>query len=312
MKFVVNPVVCRYERIPNNYYTKKKRVCFTRTRFFGTVLSLPVAGHGPRAVSARSSVAGRPHSGRFRQARKKNVRGIRTVAFHKASCAIARTVCRQLRRPSVAGSALLSVPGTLRVSRPLRCPAFGTASGPTYLSVRSGFSRLFCFYTSLSFLLRSDTASGMTFFRRRPRSFRFVLLPCFLILSCRAFRHSVRHDILSSASSGLFRSFCFRASLSFLQRSGAVPDIERMVPQGVPNVGGKYPPVIMAVQLQSSVLTAISARLLFRPRYSRPRHGSYRCACGEAKKGRRRCRAPRRFRGRASGCRSPCCILPVP
>ena len=251
----------------------------------------------------------------------------------------------------------------------------GVTSGPTYLSVRSGFSRLFCFYTSLSFLPRSGaasgmtffrrrprsfpfvllprflifpvalrhclrhdilssaspvfsvrfasvlsysflprsgTASGMTFFRRRPRSFRFVLLPCFLILSCRAFRHSVRHDILSSASSGLFRSFCFRASLSFLQRSGAVPDIERMVPQGVPNVGGKYPPVIMAVQLQSSVLTAISARLLFRPRYSRPRRGSRRCACGEARKGRHRCRGPRRFRGRASGCRSPCCILPVP
>ncbi len=214
MKFVVNPVVCRYERIPNNYYTKKKRVCFTRTRFFGTVLSLPVAGHGPRAVSARSSVAGRPHSGRFRQARKKNVRGIRTVAFHKASCAIARTVCRQLRRPSVAGSALLSVPGTLRVSRPLRCPAFGTASGPTYLSVRSGFSRLFCFYTSLSFLPRSGTASDMTFFRRRPRSFPFVLLPRFLIFPV-ALRHCLRHDILSSASPGLFRSFCFRTSLIF-------------------------------------------------------------------------------------------------
>jgi len=172
-------------------------------------------------------------------------------------------VCRRLRRPSAADATLPPVPGTLRVSRPLRCPAFGTASGPTYLSVRSGFSRVFSFRVSLSlpaalrhclrhdilspaspglfrsfcfraflsflprsgavshdilssaspvfsvrfasvlsysFLPRSGTASGMTFFRRRPRSFRFVLLPCFLILSCRAFRHSVRHDILSSAS----------------------------------------------------------------------------------------------------------------
>src|SRR5699024_2813904 len=93
----------------------------------------------------------------------------------------------------------------------------GAVSHDILSSASPVFSVRFASVLSYSFLPRSGTASGMTFFRRRPRSFPFVLLPRFLIFPL-SLRHFLRHDLFSSASPAFSVLFFFLLSISFLPR----------------------------------------------------------------------------------------------